>query len=82
MSDLMEIVEAERVERAIQPRAQRLAAAKKNFRFPTRRNQRVLTQVEIDANKVLIADFIATKGVTVCPPGYAAGAVPTSYDFI
>jgi tRNA1(Val) A37 N6-methylase TrmN6 len=83
MSDLGETVVAERIERTFQPRTQQQAAAKaKNFRFPVRRSQRVQSKAEMEANRALIADFIANKGVTVCPPGYAHGSVSTSIDFV
>jgi hypothetical protein len=58
------------------------APGKRNFRFPSRRSQRPQTKAEVDATRMLIEDFIAKRGVTVCPPGYANGAVPTQYDFV
>ncbi len=58
------------------------AAKAKNFRFPSRRGQRVQTKAEVDATRLLIDDFIAKRGVTRCPTGYASGAVQTQYDFI
>lgn len=88
MSDIAEMEVAVTVEApvvgqiAVRVQPQPLAAAKKNFRFPVRRSQRVQTKAEIEANRIMIADFIAKKGVTVCPPGYANGSVPTQYDFV
>lgn len=85
MSDFGEVAEIERsgsVERTVQPRSKQQVAAKKNFRFPVRRGKRSQSKAEIEANNLLIADFIAKKGITVCPPGYASGAIQSQYDFV
>jgi hypothetical protein len=81
MSDVAEKVAPESVEFAV-PQVRQQASSKKNFRFPMRRSERKQSKAEMEATRLMIADFIEKKGVTVCPPGYASGAVQTQYDFI
>lgn len=85
MSDLAEVTMTEcgeSTERTAQPRSKQQVAAKKNFRFPVRRAKHVQSKAEIEANNLLIADFIAKNGVTVCPPGYASGSIKSQWDFV
>lgn len=64
------------------PAEARAAAKARSFRFPVRRAKRERTAAEIEADRLLVEDFIARRGVTVCPKGYASGAVPTAYEFV
>lgn len=46
------------------------------------RRRRPPTAAEQEQNRRMIEEFIAKRGVTVCPPGHAAGVVQTQYEMI
>ncbi|MGY3581852.1 hypothetical protein ACVIGB_000077 [Bradyrhizobium sp. USDA 4341] len=54
------------------------------FRFQGRRRGPKLTDQERAADatrsRVLIDEFIARKGVTICKPGFAVGSRPSQYE--